>query len=377
MAFLTFTAVACVHADEDLSFKKHDINPDSAFETCGVGDINRDGRLDIMCGDTWYEATGDPASPWKSRHVCDIKAEGGYYHDFSNELEDVNGDGRLDVVSCTWHTESVLWREQPESLDQAWISHNVDKIGNVEVGFHVDINGDGLLDFHPHVSGKVVWYERLKTSKDDTYWKRHIVGERKGYGEGTGDMDGDGDMDIVASEGWFEQPNDSPDSQWIWHPEFQLGAEASDPILVHDFTGDGLVDIVWGMGHNYGIYWLEQGRDPEGKRTWLRHTIDETWSQAHCLQLADFNGDGVMEFATGKRYFAHNGNDPGANDPIMVCIYSWNSVEKSFERYILDQGSRTGFGLRAVVSDLDKDGDPDIICPGKSGLYWFENRRQH
>ena len=23
--------------------------------------------------------------------------------------------------------------------------------------------------------------------------------------------------------------------------------------------------------------------------------------------------------------------------------------------------------------DLDRDGDLDLVCPGKSGLYWFEN----
>jgi len=25
--------------------------------------------------------------------------------------------------------------------------------------------------------------------------------------------------------------------------------------------------------------------------------------------------------------------------------------------------------------DMDGDGDIDLVCPGKSGLYWFENLR--
>ena len=102
-AFLLLTASFSIDAAE-FDFKKHTINADSAFEACGVGDINQDGRPDVMCGDTWYEATGNTSDPWKRHHVCDIKAEGGYYHDLANELEDVNADGRLDVVSCVWHT---------------------------------------------------------------------------------------------------------------------------------------------------------------------------------------------------------------------------------------------------------------------------------
>ncbi len=288
----------------------------------------------------------------------------------------MNGDGRLDVVSCTWHTQSVLWREQPDSLDEEWKTHVVDTVGNIEVGFHVDINGDGRLDFHPHVKDKVVWYERLAEPRDGQYWKRHDVGERTGFGEGTGDIDGDGDVDIIVSEGWFEQPNGSPGDSWVWHPEFSLGEMACDPVLVHDFTGDGLVDLIWGMGHDYGLYWLEQHRDAEGVRSWLRHTIDESWSQAHTFELADFNADGAVEFVTGKRYHAHNGHDPGGNDPLMVCIYTWDAGSKRFERHVLDQGTRTGFGLRSIVKDLDGDGDPDIVCAGKSGLYWFENRER-
>jgi len=32
-----------------------------------------------------------------------------------------------------------------------------------------------------------------------------------------------------------------------------------------------------------------------------------------------------------------------------------------------------GTGLQMVVRDMDNDGDIDIVAPGKSGLYWFEN----
>ncbi len=42
---------------------------------------------------------------------------------------------------------------------------------------------------------------------------------------------------------------------------------------------------------------------PERRSTckWVRHTIDESFSQSHALALVDIDGDGVPELITGKR----------------------------------------------------------------------------
>lgn len=50
-----------------------------------------------------------------------------------------------------------------------------------------------------------------------------------------------------------------------------------------------------------------------------KHLIDDSWSQAHALTLADLNGDGRREPVTGKRYYAHD-HDPGANEPLGVLL---------------------------------------------------------
>ena len=36
-----------------------------------------------------------------------------------------------------------------------------------------------------------------------------------------------------------------------------------------------------------------------------------TFSESHGLVMADVNGDGFPDLVSGKRYFAHNGKDPG------------------------------------------------------------------
>jgi hypothetical protein len=42
-------------------------------------------------------------------------------------------------------------------------------------------------------------------------------------------------------------------------------------------------------------------------------------------------------------------------------------------RHLVDYGGRTGAGMQIPVLDIDGDGDADLVCPGKSGLFLAEN----
>ncbi len=145
---------------------------------------------------------------------------------------------------------------------------------------------------------------------------------------------------------------------------------------VMDVNGDGRADIVTSLGHDYGVLWFEQGADGQ----WIRHVIDNTWSQAHASVLADVNGDGQLDLVTGKRYMAHNGMDPGEREPVGLYWYEFRrtqaaNVRSNVEwfRHIVDYGGRMGGGLQIVVADMDGDGDADIVSGGKAGLFLAEN----
>ena len=112
----------------------------------------------------------------------------------------------------------------------------------------------------------------------------------------------------------------------------------------------------------------------DGKRTFIEHPIDLESAQYHDMMLIDIDGDGELELVTGKRYRAHCGNDPGDNDPVFICYFKIDGGR--FEKHVIDYGpagEASGVGIYFWMEDLTGNGYPDIIAPGKEGLFLFEN----
>ncbi len=322
---LTAPAVAAEGKIGD-GFKLHTINADSRFEAAGVLDVNRDGKLDIYCGGYWYEAP-----TWKKHFVREIKEEGDYYYDFANLPVDVDGDGWTDTVGAAWHNKMVYWVRNPGKADGPWEVIEVDTPGNMETAMLFDINGDGQPDVLPNIMTQAAWYEfhRDPSADHKVRWEKHqLPQEAAGHGLGAGDINSDGRCDVVTPKGWLEQ---KADGSWTWRPEFELGY-ASIPILVYDIDGDKDSDILWGLGHDYGVLWAEQKKDAQGNRTWEKTMIDKSWSQPHFLLLADLDNDGVDELVTGKRYHAHNGHDPGGEEPRLRLLLRFRSVIEDMDK---------------------------------------------
>jgi hypothetical protein len=197
-----------------------------------------------------------------------------------------------------------------------------------------------------------------------------------GHGIGFGDINGDGLEDIVYGGGWYQRPKEGAATKpWIRHADWTF-PHASTPMLVADLTGDGRTDIIWGHGHNYGLYWEERRDDnKDGSTNWRHFLIDDKISQAHCLVWEDIDNDGQPELITGRRVRAHSGGDPGDNEPGCVLYYKWNAAARTFTRFTAaDNGP--GIGLQIRVVDLDGNGWKDIVVAGKSGTHvlWNQGR---
>ena len=357
-----------------LTFQKIRIS-DDAYESCGVFDVNNDGRLDIVCGAWWYEGPDFQ----KKHRIGDLKVVGGdYFDDFSTIPMDVNGDGYTDFVTGGWFGGALQWRENPRG-DPAkeWPLHEIAKTGSIETTRAWDVDGDGQLEIVPNTPGGPQRVYKLITDaagKGTGKFSEHVLYDAKtGHGFGFGDVNGDGRGDIILAKGWLEAPaKPLGGEKWVFHPEFDLGG-ASCPILVADLNGDRLADLIVGQGHGYGLDWYEQQMEG-GKRRWVKHPIDPKCSQYHDMIWTDIDGDGKPELVTGKRRHAHRGKDPGDADPVGVYYFKWNG--QGFDKHVIDCGEPPGgkgCGIMFTVVDIDGDGRPDVVCPGKDGLVLYKN----
>ena len=266
---------------------------------------------------------------WKRHQYRTVELVGEFVSDCGEWTVDVNHDGAPDVVTVGWMTDGLWWYENPKKPGVMWQRHLIAHTFETEGGWMADINGDGKPDLalaHYGHAG-VLWVDFAGPQP-----KVHYVGTRDqdGHGIGMADVDGDGKVDILMPHGWFKNI-DADHDKWEWHPEWNLG-ETGFPIIGYDVNNDGKMDLIYGRGHSYGLYWLEQQGDAANRR-WVKHTIDESFSQVHTLALADIDGDGEMELLAGKRYRGHYGGDPGSYEPLVVYYYKINRKTGEFTRY--------------------------------------------
>jgi len=227
--------------------------------------FNTDGRLGFARPD-WQNPTNKwtfyPISPKGSWHK--------YTHGIG--FGDINRDGRNDLIEVTG------WWEQPASLKGSpiWVQHPVN-LGEGAAQIDVyDVNGDGLPDLvnclHPHKYG-LAWFEQVNDNGAISFKKHLIMGEKpedNPYGvkftqmhaQILVDIDGDGIKDIVTGKRWWaHKPPTDPESDapaviyWFKTVRENNGSVTFIPYLIddnsgvgmqivaQDLNGDGLVDI--------------------------------------------------------------------------------------------------------------------------------------
>ena len=183
-----------------------------------VGDIDGDGFNDIAAVNTaksehfivWYKYPN-----WSKYTIADISEFSDYkaYRSCDMELADIDGDGDLDIVGRIGRPEDDkyginCWFENPKpsgnSAGNNWKRHDMGESYYAKDLEVTDLNGDGKLDVVSRaLNAKLHIYLQEGSS-----WKERVLEITHHDGMDVGDMDRDGDPDIVLNGYWIETPDD-------------------------------------------------------------------------------------------------------------------------------------------------------------------------
>ncbi len=360
-----------------ITFKKHIISKVFVSEGVAAGDVNNDGKTDILAGNYWYEAP-----QWKAHllHADTLNPVPEYSTTFINYAMDVNNDDWIDLIKFDVPGGVCAWYENSKNKKGLWRRHIILPGAGIESPAFVDVDKDGRPDIicNDTLAKEVIWL-KSPVAKNDTAWQRFVISHdesratnRYTHGLGWGDIDKDSRNDVIIKSGWWQSPVNVKDDSWVFHPA-DLGEDCAN-MFVLDIDEDGDQDVLSSSAHNYGLWWHEQKTDAQGNTIWETHTISKLFSQSHALAMADINGDGQPDLITGKRYRAHNDGDAGAFEPSV--LYWFEFVPGTSPQWIPHEiDNNSGIGNSFVVKDITNDKLPDIIISNKKGVFFFEQVR--
>jgi hypothetical protein len=402
----------------NVSWQRIVIDTKFRAEGVAVADINKDGKLDIIVGDVWYEAPD-----WKMHVIRKDRAfdPAVYSESFCVFVEDLNGDGWPDVIVVPFPGNPIYWYENPQGRDEPWKEHLICHSCCNETPQYQDLHGKGkkvlIMGVQPkgkNLSGNEGQMFWLAPGPDPYQpWEMHAISEpsipakeieieakgdiqgqkqtfklkvegketpgtaRFWHGLGVGDLNGDGRPDVICTAGWWEQPRDDDGRPWKFHPA-KLGGPCAD-MIAYDVDGDGKMDIISSSAHNFGIWVHQQRMGKDGKRVFVEQVLfKDLIAQTHALVCVDVDGDGLKDLVTGCRWWAHGAKgDTGEKQrPVLYWFQAKKGADGvvKFIPHLIDDDS--GIGTQFVVTDLNGDGLPDVIIANKKGVFAFIQARR-